>query len=63
MKAAVTELADHVAENSSKIVRLDKEIMLARTLRDEDPSYNEKLTRLVEEAKRMLTSREEDNDE
>ncbi|KAI3656235.1 hypothetical protein MP638_001691 [Amoeboaphelidium occidentale] len=76
VKAAVTELAAHVAENSSesressqlsletkKIVRLDKEIMLARNISQTDPSYNEKLTRLVEEAKRMLTSSEEDNDE
>jgi hypothetical protein len=75
-KASVTGLSDHFAENSSvsressqlsleakKIALLNEHIRLARTLSQTDPSWNDKVRRLEEKAKRMLISSLEDNDD
>ena len=76
MKAIITELSAHVAENSSlshessqlslEIKQLDKitkELTLARTLSETDPALIEEVSRLEKEAKRMIFSSKQENDE
>ena len=76
MKAIITKLSAHVAENSSlshessqlslEIKQLDKitkELTLARTLSETDPALIEEVSRLEKEAKRMIFSSKQENDE